>query len=245
MVAGVPEPEPRRNPKTRIAGRVVDDQGEPVPNVTVRLAPVVAPGQQGHPGEDRSGGFTRRATTRSSTCWLIAEERGRQGPLTGKNSSPDRRHRRRDQPGRRRSGKFGDQQAIGSIDQGQAGLEEIDSPAEKTRPKVNREDLLPPAEDAGSIDPGPRLRNPAVLDSRSRSRPSAGEMGTPARRLVRDLRAKRSRRPHPRIRPGPGESPRRLHRRRMTMGRIRCRPPSDRTMPPTPTIEHPGRPTEL
>src|SRR5947209_3442952 len=38
VAADVVDPEPRRNPKTRISGRVVDESGEPVANATVRLA---------------------------------------------------------------------------------------------------------------------------------------------------------------------------------------------------------------
>jgi hypothetical protein len=159
VVADIPEPEPRRNPKTRIAGRVVDDQGEPVPNVTVRLADGGTKGGKDiQATTDRSGGFTLNGLRPGSSYWLVAEGEDSKGPLTGRiqartadtdveisllaeGSGSSTTSRQSARPSRAKP---------------VSNREELDPAAEESQsPKVNREDLLPPADDAGAIDPGP------------------------------------------------------------------------------------------
>lgn len=85
VAADVPEPEPRRDPKARISGRVVDEQGQPAPGVTVRLADGKAKGGKDiRASTDRAGGFTLNGLRPGSTYSLIAESDDDRGPLTGR-----------------------------------------------------------------------------------------------------------------------------------------------------------------
>jgi hypothetical protein len=59
QVVAEADPEPKPNPKARITGRVIDDQGEPVANVTVRLADGASKGGKDIRGvTDKTGTFT-------------------------------------------------------------------------------------------------------------------------------------------------------------------------------------------
>ncbi len=159
VVADAHEPEPRRNPKARISGRVVDDQGEPVPNVTVRLADGGAKGGKDIQAKtDRSGGFTLNGLRPGSTYWLIAEGEDNKGPLTGRIQAKTADTDVEISLAAEGAGSSATsrQSARSTRARPVSNREEVDSPAEDNEePKVNREDLLRPAEDAGSIDPGP------------------------------------------------------------------------------------------
>jgi thiol-disulfide isomerase/thioredoxin len=177
VVAEVPEPEPRRNPKTRIAGRVVDDQGEPVPNVTVRLADGgTKGGKDVQATTDRSGGFTLNGLRPGSTYSLIAEGEDAKGPLIGRiqartadtdveislaaeGAGTSTNARQAARPTRAKP---------------VSNLEEIDPTTEDTEnPKVNRERSLPPVEGSDEIDPGP-TPTPSGLPKLSNPQATAG-----------------------------------------------------------------------
>jgi len=93
-VAGVPTAsgaadlgpiEPRRDRASRVAGRVVDELGEPVPNARVRLADGgIAGGRVVEATTDRSGGFSLNGLRPGTTYTLIAETEGQWGRITGR-----------------------------------------------------------------------------------------------------------------------------------------------------------------
>ena len=80
VVADTTEPEPKRNPRARISGRVLDTQGRPVADATVRLADGGSKGGRDVSAiTDRSGAFTLGGLRPGSTYWLVAEtEDGRE-----------------------------------------------------------------------------------------------------------------------------------------------------------------------
>ena len=158
VVADDEVPEPRRNPKTRISGRVLDDQGEPVPNITVRLADGGTKGGKDIRGTtDRSGAFTLNGLRPGTTYSLIAEAEDDRGPLTGRveartsdtgveislagGQDAATTTRRSARPSRAKS---------------VSNREDLDQVSEgEEAPKVNREDVAPPAEEVDTLDPGP------------------------------------------------------------------------------------------
>ncbi len=170
VASGDLEPEPKRNPKTRISGRVVDDRGEPVSGVTVRLADgATKGGKDVSVTTDRSGAFTLNGLRPGSSYWLVAEADDDNGPLTGRV--------------RARTAQTGVEISLAGEESGTAGRtarpsrarpissrEELDDePADRSSSGVNGEDIAPPAEDAEAIDPGPA----------SRSRPGRPQLSAP------------------------------------------------------------------
>ncbi len=168
VAADDPEPEPRRNPKTRISGRVVDDQGQPVPDVTVRLADGgTRGGKDISATTDPSGAFTLNGLRPGSTYWLVAEADDDQGPLTGRVQA--------------RTAETGVEISLAGDESGTASTRRTARPSRARpissreelepddTPRINREDLLPPEEDAGPLDPGPSPR----------SRPSRPQLSAP------------------------------------------------------------------
>ena len=87
VTVDTPEPEPYRNPKARISGRVVDEQGRPVAGATVRLAdgPSKA-GRDVRTTTDASGGFTLGGLRPGSGYLLVAEANfgDEQGTVSGR-----------------------------------------------------------------------------------------------------------------------------------------------------------------
>ena len=78
-------PERRVSTNGRLSGRVVDDRGEPVPNVRVRLAVGNAPGgRMIRATTDASGAFTLHGLRPGSEYTVIAEHEDNQGLLTGR-----------------------------------------------------------------------------------------------------------------------------------------------------------------
>jgi thiol-disulfide isomerase/thioredoxin len=166
--ADLPEPEPRRNPRTRIAGRVVDDQGEPVSNVTVRLADGGAKGGMDiRATTDRSGGFTLNGLRPGSTYWLIAEAEDDRGPLSGRVQATTAETGVEIALSAEASGSSNGRSARPSRARPISNREGLEPPpAEEAPPNLNREDLPPTTEDDGTLDPGPvpptRARRPQL-----------------------------------------------------------------------------------
>ena len=85
VVASEQEPEPRRNPRTRISGRVLDQSGEPVSGAIVRLADGGGKGgREIRATSDQSGGFTLNGLRPGSSYVLIAESEDEGGPIIGR-----------------------------------------------------------------------------------------------------------------------------------------------------------------
>jgi len=151
VASSTAEPEPRRNPKARISGRVLDEAGKPVPDASVRLADGGSRGGRDvRARTDRSGAFTLGGLRPGSSYWLIAEVDDEKGARTG------RVRAKTAETGVEIS--LGDQ-GDGSTPDGEPAArpprarpisdrEEVDG--EKSR--INEEDLLPPADEE---EPGP------------------------------------------------------------------------------------------
>ena len=161
VAADVPDPEPYRNPKARISGRVVDDQGRPVSGATVRLADGSSKaGRDLRATTDPSGGFTLGNLRPGSEYHLVAEANfgDDQGTVTGRatadtsetgvqirlgdasnDATPVRRSRRKSS-------------------KAQTISERVDGEIKPASPRgVNAEDLGPPAEAADLVEqPEPR-----------------------------------------------------------------------------------------
>ncbi|WP_406699719.1 redoxin domain-containing protein [Singulisphaera sp. Ch08] len=92
VVADVETPQPSVRSKGRISGRVVDETGEPLPDVRVRLAVGNAPGGQVISATtDRTGAFTLNGVRAGSAHTVIAEWEDDQEYLTGRSvvNAPD------------------------------------------------------------------------------------------------------------------------------------------------------------
>jgi thiol-disulfide isomerase/thioredoxin len=154
VVASEEEPEPRRNPKTRISGRVLDPSGEPVSGAIVRLADgATKGGREIRASTDQSGGFTLNGLRPGSSYVLIAESDDERGPIMGRVEartaetgveisleSPEKAISRR-------SNRTSRARPISQRDESAQESE--------TRPSVNRDDIDSPDSEADSIDPGP------------------------------------------------------------------------------------------
>ena len=154
VAAEAPDPEPRRNPKARISGRVVDDQGRPVSGITVRLADGASKGGKDiRATTDRSGAFTLNGLRPGSAYSLVAEADDDRGRLSGRAeaeasetgveislTSADEAN-----AARNRSGRATRARPISSQEESEKPLEPEDSPS------INREDLRP-ADEASDPD---------------------------------------------------------------------------------------------
>ncbi len=151
VAAGPVEPEPRRNPRARISGRVVDDQGRPVPDATVRLADGgVKGGRDIRARTDESGAFTLGGLRPGSTYSLIAEADGDHGAEVGRAEArtSDVGVRislaRQDAAAETNGGRVPRNSRIRPISSREDGAE---SGEPDDRARVNSEDLPPAAED--------------------------------------------------------------------------------------------------
>ncbi len=167
VVAETPEPEPRRSPRARISGRVLDEQGHPVPDATVRLADGgVKGGRDVRATTDRSGAFTLGGLRPGSTYWLVAEaddDRGalKTGRVRAKTSDtgveislgiPD--DEASTAPSGARAGQPSRARPISDREEADGGATEEETSG------VNREDLLPPAEEAEADPPASDAKRP-------------------------------------------------------------------------------------
>jgi thiol-disulfide isomerase/thioredoxin len=153
--AGDPEPLLAPSSRGRISGRVYDDRGKPVPGAKVRLAVGSEPGGKALVATtDSSGAFTLRGLRPGSSYTLIAEYQKQGGSLwTGRvdTEAPDTDVR----IGLERKAARTDD-ARGTIRPARPGVapisnvEEVEESddLEKSSPRVNREDLEPPAPEA-------------------------------------------------------------------------------------------------
>ena len=170
VAASDPEPEPRLNPKTRISGRVVDNQGEPVPNATVRLADGGSKGGKDIRAKtDRSGAFTLNGLRPGSSYSLIAETEDAQGSLSGRVlartaetgveiSVASETEVTESNTAIRRPSRTTRAKPISNLE------EREPSSTEGEKPSVNGEDVGSPVEEAAPLDPGP----PPAQSSRPR-----------------------------------------------------------------------------
>jgi thiol-disulfide isomerase/thioredoxin len=84
-VADLDPPEPKRDRNARVAGRVVDDRGEPVQGALVRIGVGgIASGRVIEATTDRAGGFTLNGLRPGSTYTLIAEYDGNDRKVSGR-----------------------------------------------------------------------------------------------------------------------------------------------------------------
>jgi thiol-disulfide isomerase/thioredoxin len=164
VVADVEEPEPKLNSKRRISGRVVNEAGDPVPGATVRLADSgVKGGKQIRATTDRSGAFTLNGLRPGSSYTLIAESDDEHGAILGRAeastadtgveialASDDKK------PTTRRSARPSASKA-----KPVSNREDLEQePDQEALPKVNREDIALPADEADALDPGPPQPQP-------------------------------------------------------------------------------------
>jgi thiol-disulfide isomerase/thioredoxin len=164
VAAADEEPEPRRNPDTRISGRVVDEAGNPVPGATVRLADGGGKGGKEILGRtDRSGAFTLNGLRPGSSYVLIAEGEDDRGPILGRieattaqtgvkialvSESAERK------PTTRRAAKPAKAKPISNRED--VGDEPEPEPEGEEAPRINREDVAGPGHDeTDPHDPGP------------------------------------------------------------------------------------------
>ncbi len=170
VVAGQPAPERRapRGLEGRISGRVLDEEGHPVPNAEVRLAiGGAARGRSVRARTDASGAFTLQGLRRGTPYTVVAERQVGRDLLTGTasakapatdlrirlaadESSPDQAVATPDDaPGRvnRISGR--ERQDAGDVG---------DPDHEGAPPRVNEEDLPPVAEATELDEPRPARR---------------------------------------------------------------------------------------
>ncbi len=159
VASDVAEPEPYRNPKARISGRVVDPQGRAVSGASVRLADGSSKaGRDVETTTDPSGGFTLSNLRPGSNYFLVAEanfgddqgtisgqaqadtsETGVQIRLEGSASTP------KATPTRRRGSRSSNARPIS---------DQVDAEIKPASPSgVNDEDLGPPVEAAELVEP--------------------------------------------------------------------------------------------
>ncbi len=166
VVADAPEPEPYRNPKARISGRVVDPQGRPVSGAEVRLADGSSKaGQDIETTTDPSGGFTLSNLRPGSNYFLVAEANfgDDRGTITGKAQADTSETgvqirlgdsgatNPKSSPTRRRGSRSSKALPIS---------ERVDGEIKPASPGgVNEEDLGPPVEAAELVNP-PEARKP-------------------------------------------------------------------------------------
>jgi len=169
-------PERTRRAEGRISGRVFDENGDPLPDVRVRLALGNTPGGNFTSATtDRTGAFTLPGLRPGSAYTVIAEWEEGQEYLSGRSSvrAPDTDVRIT--LGASESGTRGVADArpsgrVRSVSERDPlpDEEEFDSPrmAARNKPRVNTEDL-PPAPEAELYEPPARSKGPASSASPS------------------------------------------------------------------------------
>jgi thiol-disulfide isomerase/thioredoxin len=155
VVADAEEPEPKLNPKRRISGRVVDEAGKAVAGATVRLADGGVKGGKEIVGTtDRTGAFTLNGLRPGSSYVLIAESEDEKGPIRGRieastadtgveialTADDKKPTTRRTSAKPAKAKPVSNREDVGDGDEA---------------PRVNREDVAPPADEANAVDPGP------------------------------------------------------------------------------------------
>ncbi len=164
------ETEPIETPsgRGRISGRVFDEQGKPVANAKVRLAVGAEPGGKALSAlTDRSGAFTLHGLRPGSSYIVIAEFQGRDGLMTGRveTEAPDADVRIGLQPRavEREEARTSIRPARPNVAP-ISNVEESDEAEdrEQASPRLNREDIEPPAPEAETIDTGSRKPAPQV-----------------------------------------------------------------------------------
>lgn len=173
IVADVTPTEPSVRSKGRISGRVVDETGEPLPNVRVRLAVGNTPGGQLiRATTDRTGAFTLNGVRAGSAHTVIAEWEEGGEYLTGRSvvDAPDTNVRITLAPSGTESKTASAPirpNRISPVSDKSSPLEEeeedqavVDTPRLSARKsRVNEEDL-PPAREAESFAPPAGTRTP-------------------------------------------------------------------------------------
>ncbi|HMB04910.1 MAG TPA: redoxin domain-containing protein [Isosphaeraceae bacterium] len=192
VTAETEAPERRSRSDGRISGRVVDEQGEPVPFARVRLAMGGTPGGKIiSTTTDRSGAFTLRGLRPGSSYTIITEWEDGQSLLTGRSEveapdadvqislgpsdtrGADRSNRVKPVSTREAEGEDG----VGERRDG-GGEAEDEVPAAPRRFDVNE---LPPAPEADSLPPstGRKPRVAPSLEGMSGSRSARWRRGEP------------------------------------------------------------------
>ncbi|WP_435010149.1 redoxin family protein [Tundrisphaera lichenicola] len=165
VAADVVEPEPRRSSRTRISGRVLDQDGRPAQGVTVRLADGGAKGGRDiQSTTDRSGGFTLNGLRPGSIYDIVAESDDDRGMLTGRAEAETAEtgieitlaRAGKSTPSSNRSGRASRAKPISNRGDEFSPIDE-----EEIAPALNREDLGPPAEEA-EVSPDPRSSRPRL-----------------------------------------------------------------------------------
>ena len=159
VVADLPEPEPYRDPKARISGRVIDSQGHAISGAVVRLADGMSKaGRDVQTVTDGSGGFTLGNLRPGSSYQLIAEaDFGDQtGPILGRAGADTAEHGvqirladaggQDDPPAPSRSPSRSRSPKTRSISERQNAITKSVSPH-----PVNSEDVGPPADSAETV----------------------------------------------------------------------------------------------
>ncbi|WP_020466742.1 redoxin family protein [Singulisphaera acidiphila] len=173
IVADVTPTEPSVRSKGRISGRVVDETGEPLPNVRVRLAVGNTPGGQLiRATTDRTGAFTLNGVRAGSAHTVIAEWEDGVEYLTGRSvvDAPDTNVRITLAPSGTESktanapirpnriSPISDKSS--TMDEDEEDEAVVDAPRLSARKsRVNEEDL-PPAREAESFSPPAGTRTP-------------------------------------------------------------------------------------
>ncbi len=159
VAADVAQPEPRRNPRTRISGRVLDERGRPVPDATVRLADGgTKGGRDTRTTTDRSGAFTLGGLRFDADYLIVAESETADSVLTGR--------------ARARTSDTGVIINLGQDDDAEpARRPDPDSP--RARPISNREFVAEPGEDrsAARLNGDDLAATPANTDDPSTREP--------------------------------------------------------------------------
>jgi thiol-disulfide isomerase/thioredoxin len=164
VTAEADEPPRTSKPDGRISGRVVDPQGEPVPNARVRLAVGGVPkGRVVRATTDRSGAFTLSGLRPGASYTLIAESEDERGLMTGRidTEAPDSGVKISLAPPNAGPRGASDPKRVSPVSDRAAADEEDNGPDETPGARWNQEDLPPPATEAEAIAPPPSRRRPA------------------------------------------------------------------------------------
>ncbi len=150
--------EPRTPADGRISGRVVDERGEPVAGIEVRLADGGSRGGRDLKDvTDDSGAFTLKGLRPGASYQLVAEEDGQEGAVGRASAKAPNGQVKirlvRDDPGSTEARAATASEEPASRVQrasGRAATDETQEPTPRRRSRVNEEDL-PPAEEAEAL----------------------------------------------------------------------------------------------
>jgi thiol-disulfide isomerase/thioredoxin len=175
-VADEEQPEPRLNPKKRISGRVVDEAGDPVAGATVRLADGAGKGGKEIRGTtDRTGAFSLNGLRPGSTYVLIAEAEDEHGPTRGQVEARTAEAgveiavtSEENRPTARRTARPSKVKPISNRETTGEDADGVEPP------RLNREDVAPPADEVDTLDPGPPPPTPVGRPQLSAPQPGVG-----------------------------------------------------------------------